>query len=211
MKRLLSILVVLIMLLTMMPYSAMAAEEDTYEHDRLIALACEAFPEFAGDIHGESVSISQYSDSDEADALIYQDTRSISECESISIAKSARGAIVIVDSSVTNLSYTLDPVNTTNGVTGTVSFTVTTNQGSGTFKLSNVGFSISYSSSDYFTSYGTPSKSNGYYTVSYAKNSASSTYIHYVLSFLAPNPSYNLYYDFDVSIGNDQISASVWV
>lgn len=208
-RRFLSVLLTAVLLLTMMPFSAMAAE-DTSEHDRLIALACEAFPEYASNIRNEGAVACGYSASAASNEIIYQETRPISDTESISIARSANGAIVIVDAvSSVNLNYSLNPTNTSNGVTGTVSFTVTSNWASGTFRLNNVGFEISYSASDSFSSYGTPSTSNGYFTVKYNKVSTSSTSIFYTVSYIASNSANNEYYNFVVSIDNDQITVAI--
>lgn len=212
MKRFLSILVAVVMLLTTVPFAAMAATDEADEHDRLIALACEVFPEYASDIRNENASIDTYSYSNEPDSIVYQYTRPVSDTETLTIAKTARGQVVVVEADdPMRLTYTLDPVNSSSGITGTVSFTITSTQGSGTFKLSNIGFRIFYNSNDYFTSYGTESVSHGYYTVRPNRTSATSTRINYAISFIAPNTAYSLYFQFGTVIMNDQISASVWM
>ena len=212
MKRFLSILVAVVMLLTTVPFAAMAATDEADEHDRLIALACEVFPEYASDIRNENASIDTYSYSNEPDSIVYQYTRPVSDTETLTIAKTARGQVVVVEADdPMRLTYTLAPVNSSSGITGTVSFTITSTQGSGTFKLSNIGFKIFYNSSDYFTSYGTVSIDNGYYTISANRSSATSIRINYDMSFVAPNPAYNLLFKFGVVIMDDQISARVWM
>lgn len=50
MKKITAFLLALIILANNLPVNGFAARTNTTEHDDLIALACEIFPEFASDI-----------------------------------------------------------------------------------------------------------------------------------------------------------------
>ena len=101
MKRLLSALAVMLLLLTMLPFSAVAVETETSERELLISLACKVFPEHAtkicSDIHSTTYGLNQRTNRKE---LVVTETRSISENEQITYSEYSDGSVYLVGASI---------------------------------------------------------------------------------------------------------------
>ena len=184
MKKFLSMLLAAVMLMIVMPLSVAAAENGNFEPEELIALACEAFPEYEDAIRGETSTAFSHTRTSDSREIVFSETRAISANESIGITQYAGGDVVIVysDSNYTVEKTASSASNVANDIIGSASFQVTCSGISGTFNLKNVGFIIHQDGSGYFTSYGTPSTTNG---VSYNTENVtnSTTYIEYPIVF----------------------------
>lgn len=121
MKRLLSVLAVMLLLLTMLPFSAVAVETETSERELLISSACKVFPEYAtkicSDIHSTTYGLNQRTNRKE---LVVTETRSISENEQITYSEYSDGSVYLVGASI-NPWYLVD-----SGVSDSSSTTVYT-------------------------------------------------------------------------------------
>lgn len=121
MKRLLSALVTVMLLLAMIPASAVAAETETSERDALISLACNVFPEYAtkicSDVPLATYGLTQNTNSKE---LVTTETRNISETEQIIYSEYSDGTVYLVGSTI-NPWYLVD-----SGVSDSSSSTVYT-------------------------------------------------------------------------------------
>ncbi|MBR1972216.1 MAG: hypothetical protein IKA16_02120 [Oscillospiraceae bacterium] len=91
MKKVLSLTLALFLLLSTFPVYAMAAETDTFDHDELIAMACEVFPEYASTIRGENLANQVQPYSLTAPTLILEETRQYSNSKSITYAEFSDG------------------------------------------------------------------------------------------------------------------------
>lgn len=206
MKKVLSLTLALIMLLTTFPVYAMAAETGPSDDTDLIALACEVFPEYATLIQQSSRSNAATYSSRSSRDIVFSETRAVNENEQLMITQFSSGEVVIVDQ--VTVSATLEKTDSYASYVGTdiigyASFDVESTFYSGTFSLNNVGFIISQSGSGTFRNHGTVSIDGG---VSFTKDSKSSnSYIHYDLSFASA-----VGFDFELYFTNGQLHASVW-
>lgn len=151
MKKYISFFLCVVLLFGALPFQVSAAE-NTSTHDELIALACEAFPEYADILRNPPVAVYAHSSEDK---VIFRETRDISDNHNVSIAIYQSGLSVVSDSiydvKVTDSSGNADGSN----YLGTASYRVTCPGLGGAFELSNVKYKIRRGGSGIFTSYGT--------------------------------------------------------
>ena len=175
MKKLIAVCLSLVMLFAFLPVYGLAAENTQSEHDQLIALACEVFPEYASAIRCENTCTYTMQRSSNPMEVIYRETREISDTESMSIALLSGGNAIIIYNNFATTTYTS---NTTDigsvGVSGTASFKVSMNNAY--FKLNNVEFTIYETGGDYFTDFGTVDECTFY---SFEDITLTSTHIEY--------------------------------
>lgn len=86
-----------VMLLTMMPLGAAAAETDTSERDELIALACEVFPEYAQVIRNEVPGNNVRIQSNVKVQVVSTETRAISDNRTLSYTQLSNGAAILTE------------------------------------------------------------------------------------------------------------------
>lgn len=194
------------MLFTFFQFTAFAFEDNASEYDELMELACEVFPEYAMAIRGEDSGITTYSQTN--NQVIHQETREISDSESLSITMFSNGEVIVLRNNhagqvyLTTFDSTSSEISTV-GVTGSATFEVGSSQWNYFFRLSDVRYTIYYTGSDYFTSYGTPYSQVLYSVV---LESQSNTYIEYTLH--VKNNSTD-FYEFKLYFSNDQLIAQV--
>lgn len=185
MKKLISICLALVMLLTAFPLNAFAAENTESEYDQLMALACEVFPEYASTItaaYSDSLSRARSS----ADySVVHSETRNVSDNESMTLALLASGDVFLIDNQTTTTSISIPSQSTTDisnvGVNGTATFKFTSTLDSGCVAtLSNVGFTLWYYATSHFTYYGDATYNGFYY---FNCGGASESEIKYSIGF----------------------------
>ena len=208
MKRVLSILLAAVLLLTMMPFAAFADESEASERDRLLAQACEVFPEYASMIRGEYVA-PQNLPQDGGNEKLFEEHRDISETTSMSIVGYKSGDVYVTEQTTSGFEITYSTSNVSSSVTGVrgfVTFNATCTNSSGLFKLKDVQIQILYNASDYFMSYGTP-----YYDgiiTEIGEKSLSASRIYYAITFNANSAGTSrIYADFVVCFNNDKVYA----
>lgn len=204
MKKYISILLSFLMLLTMLPLEVFASEDTISEHDELIALACDVFPEYASEIRGEITNYATPA-SVNPNEVVFSETRKVSNTQDLGITQFASGQIIVCSSNYDWASITVPNSSTSDistvGLTGTATFKVTASDSfSGTFTLSNVKYTIYYTGSDYFTNTGTYSTNK----CQIGTTSLSSTYINYPLTFQRSG-----YCTFELYFDNNQLVAEV--
>lgn len=206
MRKLLSIFMTTLILMTM-PLNAFAAEDNsTYTHEELIQLACDVFPEYTSQICAEKSSTYALPRSSGDEEIIFTETRDVSDTETVSISVLSSGNVIIVSAvSGFNIQKQNASASTVGpDIIGSTTFNVTSSVGQGSFYLKNVGFIITQSGSGNFTSTGTPSATTGAY---YNKHSSTSTYIHYALTFTASKMQY---VDFEVYFSNGKVVGNLY-
>ena len=208
MKRVLSILLAAVLLLTMMPFAAFADESEASERDRLLAQACEVFPEYASMIRGEYVA-PQNLPQDGSNEKLFEEHRDISDTTTMSIVGYMSGDVYVVAQKMGDYELTYSTSNVSSSVTGGrgfVTFNATCTNSSGLFKLKDVQFQILYNASDYFMSYGTP-----YYDgtiTDIGEKSLSASRIYYPITFNANSAGTSrIFADFVVYFNNDKVYA----
>lgn len=205
MKKAIAYALSLLLLLTAIPVQAFAVENSQSEHDALIELACEVFPEYTSIICAEPNAACPTPFSNEINSVIFSETRRISDTESLGITQLASGQVIILKNDSSVFSITKENSSTSNittvGVSGTANFIVTCNSTVGTFTLSNVRFVIYYTGSDYFSNYGTADPSG----VSVGSTTKSSTYINYNLTFTGVQ-----LVSLELFFSNDQLVARIY-
>lgn len=156
MKRFMCIFVSILMLVSIFPFHVFANECTTSQYDELIELACEVFPEYASAIRSENTSYNSRAISTDCDKIVYQETRSISDTESLSIALTSSGNAIVLKQNYEFFILSVPSSNSTDitnvGISGTATFDIASYGYH--FKLSNVQYTIYYYSGDYFTNYG---------------------------------------------------------
>lgn len=206
MKKYLCTVLAAIMIFTLFPLNGFAAENTPSEYDEVIALACEVFPEYASAIRGECINTNSRTRSSTNDEVVFHETRSISDTESISLSQLASGNVIVIKNttdymSIETTSSTTDILNV--GVAGTASFTVIMSFWPNEFfKLSNVSFNIYYYSDSYFTNTGTATTSS---RVSIGKETITNTLIDYPLTYVQPP----YFADFRLYFSNNQLIAQM--
>lgn len=206
MKKIISLFVSFIMLLTLFPFSALAVEDSNSSYEALINLACEVFPEYESAIRGENINTYARSAPAGNDKVVHRESRAISDTETMSIAMYASGNVIVLRNNNTSTISLTSPSSSTNdistiGVAGTASFEVASNQYGYFFKLSDVAYTIYYSGSDYFSSYGTPYSQLLYKCTAELE---SSTQIQYTLHVTAKDTEFHI---FKLYFENDQLIA----
>lgn len=141
------------MLFGALPFQASAAE-NTSAHDELIALACEAFPEYTNILRNPPIAMFARSAETE-DKVIFCETRDVSDNHEVGISVYQSGFAVVWDS-IFDVEVA-DSSGNENGddYLGTASYRVTCPGLGGTFKLNDVKYKIQRGKSGIFTSYGT--------------------------------------------------------
>lgn len=162
MKKFLSILFSAILLLSMMPIAAMAAE-NTSDYDKIIAMACDAFPEYADSITGKTSSAYNRVRTFSTNEITFSETRAISGTEYITLTQYAGGGNILIyeDSDITISAPSSDATTDGTDLVITASFQVATSGVSGVFYLNNTEFIKRQNGTGYFNSYGTPSTGGG--------------------------------------------------
>ena len=84
MKRIFAIILSLVMLLTTAALPVHAAEATTSEKEEIIALACQAFPEYVDIIRGNTV-VNHARSTNQSVELVFSETRHISDNQYVSL------------------------------------------------------------------------------------------------------------------------------
>lgn len=124
--------------------------------------AREVFPEYADRLH-RSQSVSYSTQSMDDDAVVYSETRSVSEKEILGLTVMRSGNVVVTKGFS---GYTISSAGSSSSqigsdIIGSATFTMTCTAVSGTISVSNIGFIIHQNKTGYFTSYGSLSASSG--------------------------------------------------
>ena len=164
MKKLISLCLALVMLLTVFPVNAFAAENTNSEYDQLMELACEVFPEYASTINAANSSSRNHTRSSADYSVVHCETRDVSDTESLTLALLSSGDVFLINRATDLVNISIPSQNTTDittvGVSGTATFRfVSSSDPSWIATLSNVAFTIWYYDTSRFTNYGTPSYS----------------------------------------------------
>ena len=160
MKKFLSLLIAFAMVFTVFPFTAFASE-NTYEEIQIATKACAAFPEYADKIQAKlqnaDAQIAAFSDSPRT--IVTNETRDISDKESITYTEFSDGLILLASSSVSH--SVSSGGSSTSGSKTTYTITISTSlvgYSGCTAKLKNVKYVIDTSGYDKITSAGTTEK-----------------------------------------------------
>ena len=160
MKKVISLCLAALMLMTVLPFSALAANANMSERDQLIALACDTFPEYASKIRGEGLSIDSVLRSTQSRELVIEETRSLSESESISYIEYSDGSVYLLDYYIIPEYFYVD--SSSDSATSTLytcQINISCNFNSGAYgHITDLKYIISYSGFDQITDVGTPMK-----------------------------------------------------
>lgn len=156
MKRFLSAIFAAVLLLTMLPFGAFAAEDKSSERDKLIAQACEVFPEYADKIRNQKMQPNSRSHSLEASKLIYSDSRDAPNNGGTILYSEYSDGIVLLTSYIPTKKVTVVDSHTGAGATAyTINIVATCSGISGTFTAKNVKYTTISSAYDRIDSVGT--------------------------------------------------------
>ena len=168
MKKIIAFIISFVLFFSMFPLSVFASEDTPSEYDELIEQACKVFPEYASAIRDEIISYNARNRSIETEEIVYQETRSISDTESLGIALTSSGNAIVLRNIYDYFDLTVPSSSesdiTTVGVYGKTTVQVASD--GYYFKLPNVKYIIYYTGSDHFSHYGdTPSNNFYSYTL----------------------------------------------
>lgn len=156
MRKLLSVLLAVIMLLSL-SVPALASETSS-DRAELIELACDVFPEYEDKILSSNSSASTYSRTQAEPVLIVNESRAVSESETLLYTEYSDGTVLLTDWEVTAKSPTVtieDRYSSSFAVNYTVTLKATCTSVTGYYKLQNVKFSLINSAYDEITDTGT--------------------------------------------------------
>lgn len=203
MKKCLSVIIAITLFLSVFPLTAFAAE-DTSEYDALMDLACEVFPEYAASIRNSASSRTFSSRSADELSVVYQETRRISDTESLTLAQLSSGDVIVINSSsdVTVNKYGSNITDTPEtGISGRVSFKIAAY--GYTFNLFDVRYTIANYYNCYFDSPGNVISSD---FLSYSLYENTSTAIGYALRFGSASTHF---FTFKLYFSNNQLIAEI--
>lgn len=202
MKKLISVCLALVMLLTAFPVNAFAAENTDSEYDQLMELACEVFPEYADRINN-TPNRSTTARSVEPKTVVADETRFVGDSSYLNYKEYSDGTILLTqvrnnDGDDFKYDLTTNSYSTGAGAT-TANITVKAYYAGGNtssyFKLSNMIYTTVSNGYDTINSTGTASTTSGC--------SVMSGYPITVLNESASGPAkieYRLKYSLDVSM-----------
>lgn len=206
MKRLFSIFLAIVMIVSAFPLQALAIEDSSAEREALLEQACVVFPEYESLIR--CAPPTTYALPGSENEIIFTETRNVSDSERLTITQYSRGNILVLNERYSNndlANTSLSSSNVGTDIIGYASFKAADTTALGYFTYDNVGFIITQGGSGSFTSYGTPNKGPYAY---YIKSRENSTHISYNLTF-----DYTLttesYYTFSLYFSNSQLHASL--
>lgn len=218
MKNCLSLILALVLMLTVLPMGALAAE-NTSERDEILEKACVAFPEYAAKIAADTLPASALR-SAEPQKMVFTETRAISENEFIVYTEYSDG-LVVLDQGVMDKEVIY---NSTNDVATAINVDITVKatctDTSAYFKVSNIKFTINTNSYDRINSIGSPKVYNpsntfndeciyvqGNHSLNSQESASRKAYVCYPLSFkFAPYPGYVYTSELWVEVGQNALS-----
>lgn len=157
MRKYLAMLLAAVMLLTMMPLGAAAAETDTSERDELIALACEVFPEYTNKIKNKSIGANLLSRTSGQRELVATETRSVPDGETLIYSEYSDGVVLLTEYDFGKEVTYVDRQTGAGITTTTVNIKATCSGTSGYFQLTNVVYTLVSSSYDMINDTGSAS------------------------------------------------------
>lgn len=101
MRKILSLVLALILVLTVLPMSVLAAEENTSDRDLALAQACELFPEHSAVIMNQGISTFSLTPSDQEKVKVFEETRYYSDDLSITYTEFNDGTAYIIKTGYT--------------------------------------------------------------------------------------------------------------
>lgn len=208
MKKIISFCLVALMLVSVLPVGAFAAQDEQDEREQLLAQACSVFPEYAAAIRGEAAATYSLPASDNRNEVVFTETREISDTETLSITQMASGDIIVTQGEFEYLKVeTTDSSVSDVGPDkiGYASFKATCTDADGVFYYKNVGFIIHQNGSGFFTSYGTASTSGD---ASKKDPTETATYIRYGITYnVSKAPALREIYNFTLSFSGGKLQA----
>lgn len=193
MKRLLSYILSISMIVSLLASYAHASPIDKAAHDELVNLACEVFPEYTSIITNSSCNSRSVFLNTECPEIVFSETRSISDTTCLSyIELSDDTCFLALASSSSDLTPSASYSITNSTISGstttdTISIVATYSPSSGVVRISGLQYTIYAYSYDRFTNTGSISTQNGAtcrgYYPQYVETSSSPAYFYYSLAF----------------------------
>lgn len=159
MKKILCCVLSLTLLFALIPTKANAVSQ---EQEDLIELACSVFPEYSDKIINPSPPASTYSRTQDTPSLIVNESRAVSETETLMYSEYSDGTVLLTDWEVTANSPTVtieDRYSSSYAVNYTVTLKATCAHVTGYFELQNAKFSLINNAYDQITDTGTEVRS----------------------------------------------------
>lgn len=189
MRRLFIYLLTICVTFSILVTPAHAAENSTSEREQLIHLACDVFPEYASILRGEDNSYLINTRSISEPTVVYSETRSVSENCELMYTQYSNGR-----ATATQFTYTEVDRSAEVGagiITTTLTIKVACTDSPGVFTLSNIQYSISQSTYDFFVGEGSPAanstcqyfRETGNYAYVKRETASGPAYIEYHLTF----------------------------
>lgn len=197
MKRTIAIIMLLVILLTTAILPVYAAEPAS-EKAEIIDLACQAFPEYTDIICGRVPASRARSNTNEKPEMVFSETRSISDDQSISITYYSDGGALLTRSTIVcDMSENIANSSKYTYWTVTGEFTTTYTDYPGVFTISNAEFRISTDGTHTVTDDGNISTSG----CSSSGNYSSTTEVKYGVRFMNDNYPTNASYIKTATVG----------
>lgn len=190
MKRVLSVSLVLLFILSSVPFHVLATEADATEYSRIIDLACEVFPEYVNQITDSSRRSSVCSRT-ASPIIVFSETRPYNNDTFVTYSQTSDGAVILSSIEATDSMEITNSAGGSGGTTYTATLTLAYTIYGGLFKATNVMFTIASQRPDIINSSGTLSGSNlcdqtGVAQSSYTETS-SEAFVRYRVCFVRPD------------------------
>lgn len=157
MKKSLSFCLAVIMILTFLPINASASETPTSDHDRLVSLACEIFPEYAHNIRNSNTTTFSADGITEDRYIVFSETRNVSENEYMMYTEYSDGLALLTDYSFDYKILTYNPTTGAGATEVTMSLEATCEESgyNGVFYIDNFRYVLDSYGYDSIISLGT--------------------------------------------------------
>lgn len=219
MKKLFSLLLTAVMMLTIVPFSALALEEKRSE-DTLVKKAIVVFPEYSEKILTPETTRSVYMNNDKGRELVVTKTRPLSDNEYITYSEYSDGLILL---SGYDYSYDTTVTGSSSGpgykdITINIEAACVSSYGTGYFYLNGVSYRLNDGWNNYDTirSEGSPSKGSlcsGYERQNFVSSESAEGYarIQYRLTFrVGPNAPQFVTSYLTLHVGEDTAVVEHW-
>lgn len=212
MKKFLSLILSFCLICSLFPVTTFAEASSEPLQEDLFQLAREAFPEYGPKLHLTHSDRTSTQMLPEKDAIIYSETRSISEKDTITLTELRSGNIFVTKGT---LNYAVSSSGSSASqvgpdIIGNATFTVTCTAVQEYVTMRNIGFILhpyNETKTGYLTAYGSEETSPD---TKINVKETSTTYIHYGITFNS-NGATKLYISFNCYIENGKVVGQVWV
>lgn len=203
MKKILSITLSVIFLISIFPLSVFANEQEVPTHDEIINMACEVFPEYTEIITNQNIPSTTYARTQQERQIVKSITREASEDTMMNYTEYSDGVAILSSYTCPASKKTVNHTTIDGGYITTVNITVTCTISDGVFYLTNLEYKTLESGYDSIVDIGTPSSNSdcqySFHSKQLTENASSNAFVKYLPYFLVDGYT-SWYYSVDTFV-----------